>query len=144
MYPVKSDYLFVYSSLLRGFPTPDYEYVSRYFDFVGPAKTRGFLSILQNIVVGTPTDRDAFIVGELYKIREQDHFSFAIGQLDEYESVHPEPPQQPLYRRDITKTILEDGTEINSWVYWYNLPVDGLPIIGSGNVLDYLNSHGIK
>lgn len=139
MYPVKSDYLFVYSSLLRGFPTPDYEYVSRYFDFEATAKTRGRLSILDNIVVGSPTKQDLFITGELYKIREQDHFSFAIGQLDEYESVHPEPPQQPLYRRDITTVILDDGTEVDAWVYWYNPSVEGLPVIESGNVLDFLN-----
>lgn len=144
MFPVKSDYLFVYSSLLKGFPTPDYEYVSKYFDFAGSAKTRGILSKLQNIIVGTPTSQDTFITGELYKIREQDHFSFAIGQLDEYEGVHPEPPQQPLYRRDLTIAILEDGTETNAWVYWYNLPVDGLPVIESGDVLDYLNGRRMK
>lgn len=145
MYPVKSDYLFVYSSLLKGFPTPDYKYVSQYFDFVGPAKTPGRLSILNDIVVGTPpTDGDTYIVGELYKIKEQDHFSFAIGQLDEYEGVHPEPPMQPLYSREITTTTLEDGTLITAWVYWYNGPVQGLPIIESGNILDYIGKQGEK
>lgn len=139
MYSVKSDYLFVYSSLLQGFPTPDYDYVSRYFDFVGPARTRGRLSILHNIVVGTPVhEGEEFILGELYKIRETDQFSFAIGQLDEYEGIHPEPPAHPLYRRTITAAVLEDGSTVDAWVYWYNGAVGGLPKIESGNVLDFL------
>lgn len=142
MYSVKSDYLFVYSSLLQGFPTPDYDYVSRYFDFVGSARTRGRLSILHNIVVGTPvTEGDEFIQGELYKIRETDQFSFAIGQLDEYEGIHPEPPTQPLYRRATTDAVLEDGTTIEAWVYWFNGPVEGLQKIESGNVLDFLKGN---
>lgn len=138
MYPVKSDYLFVYSSLLQGFPTPDYEYVSQYFDFVGPAKTRGKLSVLNDIVVGTPTEEERYVTGELYRIKEQDHFSFAIGQLDEYEGVNPEPPREPLYVRTTADVALDDGTHVNAWVYWYNKPVDGLPVIESGNVLDFL------
>lgn len=142
MYPVKSDFLFVYSSLLQGFPTPDYQYVSKYFDFVGPARTRGLLSIKDNIVVGTPLgEGERFILGELYKIRESDQFSFAIGQLDEYEGINPEPPARPRYRRATAPVFLEDGSRVNSWVYWYNGGIDGYPIIESGNVLDFLRKH---
>lgn len=139
MSSVKTDYLFVYSSLLRGFATQEYQYVSKFFDLVGPAKTKGKLSILRNIIVGTPTEENFFINGELYKIRVSDQFSFAIGQLDEYEGVHPEPPQEPLYQRSLTTAITGDGQKTNAWVYWYNGPVDGLPILESGNVLDFKN-----
>lgn len=139
MSSVKTDYLFVYSSLLRGFSTAEYEYVSRFFDLVGPAKTKGKLTIINNIIVGTPTDQNIFIKGELYKIKESDQFSFAIGQLDEYEGVHPEPPQEPLYRRAVTTAVSGGGTETTAWVYWYNGDVEGLPVLQSGNVLDFKN-----
>lgn len=139
MYSVKSDYLFVYSSLLRGFPTTDYEYISRYFNFVGNAKTKGVLSVLEKIIVGTPCNEDRFIHGELYQVREQNQFSFAIGQLDEYEGVHPEPPQQPMYERSITTVISENGDEYEAWVYWYKGDIKDLPVIESGDVLDFLN-----
>ncbi|MCO6496246.1 MAG: gamma-glutamylcyclotransferase [Chitinophagaceae bacterium] len=139
MYPEKTDYLFVYSSLLRGFPTPDYEYISRYFDFVAPAKTRGILSIKENIVVGTPVSDDRFIVGELYRIHEPDLFSFVIGQLDEYEGLYPEPPAVPVYKREQTTVITKDGKEQLAWVYWFIGDVEGLPIIESGDVLEYLH-----
>lgn len=134
----KSEFLFVYSSLLRGFPTPDYKYVSQYFDFVGQARTKGKLSILDNILVGTPSDEDIYIKGELYRIREHDQFSFAIGQLDEYEGVNPEPSVEAKYRRSSCEVITEDNTIYDAWVYWYNFDVAGLPVVESGSVLDYL------
>jgi gamma-glutamylcyclotransferase (GGCT)/AIG2-like uncharacterized protein YtfP len=139
MTTAKSDYLFVYSSLLRGFSTDEYDYVAKFFDFVGPAKTKGKLSILNNIVVGTPSTENVFLKGELYKIRVRDQFSFAIGQLDEYEGVHPEPPKEPLYRREMTTAILENHSEITAWVYWYNSNVDGLPVLPSGDVTEFQN-----
>ncbi len=138
MYSVKSDYLFVYSSLLNGFPTTDYEYVSKYFNFIGNAKTKGILSILNKIVVGTPCDDERYIQGELFEIKEQHHFSFAIGQLDEYEGLYPEPPQTPMYKRTIATVIDENKKEYTAWVYWYKGDVGGLPVIESGNVLDFL------
>lgn len=138
MHSAKSDYLFVYSSLLQGFPTTDYEYVSRYFNFTGLAKTKGVLSVLHNIVVGTPTNDDRFIHGELYEIKEQNQFSFAIGQLDEYEGVNPEPPQPPMYKRSIAQVVTENGSQYDAWVYWYLGDISGLPVIQSGNVLDFL------
>ncbi len=139
MYSVKSDYLFVYSSLLRGFPTTDYEYISRYFNFVSNAKTKGTLSVLEKIVVGKPTTDDRYIFGELYIIKEQNQFSFAIGQLDEYEGLYPEPPQEPMYKRSIVTVTDENGNEYAAWCYWYKGSVENLPVISSGNVLDYLN-----
>ena len=139
MHSVKSDYLFVYSSLLQGFPTTDYEYITRYFHFIGHAKTKGVLSILNNIVVGTPDNGDRYIHGELYQIKEKNQFSFAIGQLDEYEGVNPEPPQQPMYHRNITNVTTDNGEEYSAWVYWYLGNTEGLPVVPSGNVLDFLS-----
>lgn len=141
MYSTKSDYLFVYSSLLQGFPTTDYEYISRYFNFVGNAKTKGVLSVLNNMVVGTPCGDDRFIHGELYMIKEQNQFSFAIGQLDEYEGLYPEPPQQSMYERSIATVTDENGNEYAAWCYWYKGDIKDLPVIESGNVLDFLNGH---
>lgn len=142
MHPVKSDFLFVYSSLLKGLPTPDYEYISKYFNFISHGKTKGRLSIMENIVVGTPSEENEYITGELYEIKQQEHFSFAIGQLDEYEGVNPEPPQEPLYKRSTTVVMKEDGEEVSSWVYWYNGNVDGLQVVESGNMLDFIHKSG--
>ncbi|HRN74067.1 MAG TPA: gamma-glutamylcyclotransferase [Ginsengibacter sp.] len=135
----KTDYLFVYSSLLRGFGTPDYEYICRYFDFAGTARARGILSIMGDIIVGTPVEDERFIVGELYRIQQPELFSFVIGQLDEYEGLHPEPPEVSKYKRVQSVVYTDDGEEKLAWVYWYAGGVHGLPVIESGDVLEYLN-----
>ena len=39
----KSYHLFVYGSLLSGFKSPAYDYISRYFTLISPAKIKGRL-----------------------------------------------------------------------------------------------------
>lgn len=134
----RSNYLFTYSSLLKGFRSPEYEYVARYFDLVGEGKTKGILSQLNHMIVGTPTSEEKYISGELYKIKEDNLFSFALGQLDEYEGVNPEPPQQPMYNRELALVEKNDGTQVDAWVYWFTGSVDGFPVIDSGDMLDYI------
>lgn len=138
----KSDYIFVYSSLMQGFKNPEYEYISTYFIFVGKAKVKGILSDLGDNPVATPVSESNFIKGELYKIKNADDFSFAIGQLDDYEGVRPEADETRLYKRALTTVYNEDGSAINAWIYWYQGDVAGKPVIASGDVKDYIQSKG--
>ena len=135
-----SDFLFVYSSLRMGFQSEKYEYIRRYFSFEGNAKVKGLLSDLGNYPVATPTDENYFIKGELYKINDPNEFSFAIGQLDDYEGVSPETDEAATYRRELTKVFCDDGSVVEAWIYWYNGNVAGKPIIASGDVIDYVQT----
>lgn len=139
---LKSDYLFVYSSLMQGFKTPEYDYISSYFTFVSKAKVKGILSDLGDNPVATPVSENNFIKGELYKIKNPDDFSFAIGQLDDYEGVRPEADETRLYKRAITTAYDDDGNKVNSWIYWYQGDVAGKPVIPSGDVTEYIQSKG--
>lgn len=138
----KSDYLFVYSSLMQGFKNPEYEYISRYFSFVGKASVKGKLSDLGHNPVATPDSESGFIKGELYKIKNDDDFSFVIGQLDDYEGVKPEADEARLYKRALTIANNEDGTAVNAWIYWYQGDVSGKLVIPSGDVTEYVQSKG--
>ncbi|HEY5371449.1 MAG TPA: gamma-glutamylcyclotransferase family protein [Hanamia sp.] len=138
----KSDYLFVYSSLLKGFRSPEYDYISRYFSFVGKAKVKGILSDLDGIPVATPCSEDCFLNGELYQIKSADDFSFAIGQLDDYEGVGPEADEMQLYKRELSTVYREDKSVVDAWIYWYKGDVTGKPRITSGDVVEYIRSKG--
>jgi gamma-glutamylcyclotransferase (GGCT)/AIG2-like uncharacterized protein YtfP len=129
--------LFVYGSLRSGFRSPAYEYISRYFDLVGDAKVKGQLFDLGEYPAAQPTSEEKFIIGELYQIRNENEFSWAIGQLDDYEGVHVGFDDTQLYRRDITEVFIDDKT-IPAWIYWYYGDVEGKPVIESGDVLQYL------
>ena len=135
-----SDYLFVYSSLREGFNNPEYGYVKKYFSFDSRAKVKGILSDLGNNPVATPTSENHFIKGELYKINNKDEFSFAIGQLDDYEGVEAEADETSSYKRELTTVYKEDGIEVISWIYWYTGNVEGKPVILSGDVMEYIHS----
>ena len=133
-----SHYVFVYGSLRSGFQSPAYEYISRYFNFFGDARVKGKLFDLGDYPGGIPTQEDSFIVGELYIVKEDGEFSWAIAQLDDYEGVVVEPNERPLYRREIVDVFVNDAI-VPAWIYWYNGDVSGKPVIQSGDVLQYLS-----
>ena len=97
--------LFVYGSLRSGFHSHVYEYISRYFNLVGDAKVKGKLFDMGSYPAGIPAEEEVFIVGELYQIKHENEFSWAFGQLDDYEGVNVEEDEMQLYRREITDVI---------------------------------------
>ena len=143
MEQLKSDYLFVYSSLMKGFKSREYDYISQYFCFVSNGKVKGIFSDLGHIPVATPSSEGHFIKGELYQIKNTDDFSFAIGQLDDYEGVRPEADEIQLYKRELTTVYKEDESAVNAWIYWYQGDVAGKPVITSGDVMEYIRSKGL-
>jgi gamma-glutamylcyclotransferase (GGCT)/AIG2-like uncharacterized protein YtfP len=126
--------LFVYGSLLSGFKSPAYEYISRFFNLMGKGKVKGKLYDMGEYPAATPCAGDVFIQGETYLIKNESEFSWAIGQLDDYEGITPEAGEVPLYRRELTSVIMDDKT-ITAWIYWYNGSITGKPHIESGDVL---------
>ena len=130
-------HLFVYGSLRSGFRSPVYEYISRFFHFIGNAKVKGKLFDMGSYPGGVPSNDDTFIVGELYRILDESEFSWAIGQLDDYEGVNVESDEVQLYRRELTDVFI-DNDIIPAWIYWYNGEVNGRPVIASGDMMQYL------
>ena len=104
-----SHFVFVYGSLRSGFQSPAYEYISRYFNFFGEAKVKGKLFDLGEYPGAVPTQEESFIKGELYLIKNENEFSWAIAQLDDYEGVLVEPSEKPLYRREIADIFVNDA-----------------------------------
>jgi gamma-glutamylcyclotransferase (GGCT)/AIG2-like uncharacterized protein YtfP len=131
--------LFVYGTLRSGFKSPVYEYISGYFSFIGEGKVKGKLFDMGNYPAGIPTNENVFIVGELYAINNPAEFSWAIGQLDDYEGVSVEPDEVQLYRREITEVHMNDATA-SAWIYWYNGDTSGRPLVATGDIFDYLKA----
>ena len=130
--------LFVYGSLRSGFRSLAYEYISRYFDLVGPGKVKGQLFDLGTYPAAKPLNQNKFIIGELYRIRHEKEFTWAMGQLDDYEGVHVGFDETQLYRREVTEVYIDDKIT-NAWIYWYQGDVSDKPIIESGDVLQYMD-----
>jgi gamma-glutamylcyclotransferase (GGCT)/AIG2-like uncharacterized protein YtfP len=129
--------LFVYGSLRSGFRSPAYEYISRYFTFISEARVRGKLFDLGSYPAGIRSNDNTFIVGELYKIKNENEFSWAIGQLDDYEGVTVESDEVQLYRRELTEIHFNNAIT-HAWIYWFNGDVSGKPLIASGDMIEYM------
>jgi len=129
--------LFVYGSLRSGFHSNAYEYISRFFTLVGPAKVKGKLVDMGTYPAGIPTDEERYIIGELYQIKNANEFSWAMGQLDDYEGVNAEEEHERLYGRAVTEVIAGEMT-LEAWIYWYIGDTSGQPVIESGDILQYM------
>ena len=129
--------LFVYGSLRSGFKNPAYEYISRYFTLVGPAKVKAELFDMGTYPAAVPTLENKLIVGELYRIKNENEFSWAIGQLDDYEGVTVDFDEVQLYRKELVEVFINDEIT-HAWIYWYNGNISGRPAIPSGDMLEYL------
>ena len=130
--------LFVYGSLRSGFRSPAYEYISRYFELVGDAKVKGNLYDLGSYPAAKPANENKFIIGELYRIKNESEFSWAIGQLDDYEGVDVAFDEIQLYYRRVTEVYVNDKLT-HAWIYWYNGDINDKPVIESGDVLQYMD-----
>ena len=131
------NHLFVYGSLRSGFRSPAYEYISRYFDLVGEAKVKGALYDMGAYPAALPVQENGFVLGELYIIKKESEFAWAIGQLDDYEGVTVESDEVQLFRREVIGVHI-NGKTTDAWIYWYNSDVSGKPVIASGDMLEYL------
>ena len=129
--------LFVYGSLRKGFKSPMYEYISRYFSYVGEAKVKGKLLDMGDYPVAIPTNEDIYLQGELFKINHPDEFNFAMAQLDDYEGLNPEEGEYSAYIRTVANIEFNHQT-IPAWIYWFNGDTTGKPLVASGDVLLYM------
>lgn len=129
--------LFVYGSLRSGFHHPAYDYISRYFSFVSSARIKGVVYDAGHYPAALPSTDESFIVGELYQLKNEDEFDWAIAQLDDYEGLNAEEHEICLFKREITEVFINDSAKTQAWVYWFNGDVTGNPVITSGDALKY-------
>jgi gamma-glutamylcyclotransferase (GGCT)/AIG2-like uncharacterized protein YtfP len=129
--------LFVYGSLRSGFKNPAYEYLAKYFTYLGEGLVKGRFYDNGIFPVAVATDNDNMIVGELYALKNEDESSWAFEQLDDYEGLHVEPGETALYKRTLELVYQEDKI-IPAWIYWFNGSVDKLTPIDSGDLVNYI------
>ena len=130
--------VFVYGSLRSGFRNPAYRYLSDFFSLIGEAKVKGRFYDKGTYPVAVPTE-DAYITGELYSANSPDAFQWAIAQLDDYEGLVVEAGETPLYKRSLVEVYHQDQTT-TAWIYWFNGDTTRLPMIPTGDLLEYIQS----
>lgn len=128
------DILFVYGTLLQpGNPFADY--LSQNCSYVSSGKIKGVLYDIGDYPGAVINNNaDGYIHGDIYKLH---HPEQNLKVIDYYEGFGPEQDQPNLYIRTLTSIETGKGF-IDAWMYLYNLPVDGLLLIRSGNYAEYI------
>lgn len=127
---MSDELLFVYGTLRRESKEPAYHLLARGAVYTGPARYQGKMYRVDFYPGVVPSEDPADIVrGEIYRLRNPGQLLLA---LDDYEGCAEGYPPPPLFVRKI-QTVHTDHGAIDAWIYLYNLSVDGLPVIESGD-----------
>ena len=116
--------LFVYGTLRRGADQHDLlDGATAIGEATWPGRLFGVAHYPGAVLSSDPRDS---VRGEVYALAPTSA-SQLLARLDRYEG--------PEFRRERTNVRLGDGTRVESWIYLYVAPVDGLRRIGSGDFL---------
>lgn len=126
-------YLFVYGTLRHAVNHPMHQIIASYGSWVGEGVFQGKLyriSFYPGVVVST--NADDRVVGEVYHLHQS---SEALEALDEYEGYDSKHENESDYLRRRASIAMNDGTALEAWIYLFNLPVERLDLIPSGDFL---------
>ena len=128
--PVYAGDLFVFYGLLKqgAAGTPADLDLAGHGTFLGPCCFKGRMLDLGGFP-GVVEGRN-FCRGVRYRIDD----TSIVPDMDAFEDVTDDPATS-LYIRKKVALFTEDGAETNrtAWIYWYNRPDEGYPIIADGN-----------
>jgi gamma-glutamylcyclotransferase (GGCT)/AIG2-like uncharacterized protein YtfP len=127
-----NDLLFVYGTLLDA-DNEFANYLKNNALFYSTAKFKGRLFDIGEYPGGIIGDAGYNIAGSVFKLKSAD----ALSRLDDYEGFGEDQDQPNLFVREWLPVTTGEGA-IDCWVYLYNLPVEGLKEILSGDYQAYI------
>lgn len=129
-----SEYIFVYGSLRRDFSSPAREVLDDYAEFISEATYQGSLYKIDWFPGVVPSDdKDDIVHGEVYKIIDREE---VLSKLDQYEGCSLSDPKPHAFVRKEVQ-VKSNGDDITAWIYLFDLPVDDMVQIRSGDYLKY-------
>ena len=135
---MKTDKLFVYGSLMGGIQSPIATYLKSNSVFLGAAVVAGYLLDIGKYPGLVYLEQgDSKVFGHLFQLNNPVEM---LPRLDYYECVGPEFEKPNQYRRELISCSLDEQS-MNCWAYLYNLSREGLPVIASGNYLEYFKTN---
>lgn len=125
---------FFYGTLMTGFERRRALALDGLLRFRGRGTIRARLFDLGPFPAAVPAP-DSRVRGELFEFDDAGH---VLAALDEVEGCEPADPDASLYVRRVVPVLLDDGSNLDAWVYFYNAPLGQAPVIPSGDYLEHL------
>jgi gamma-glutamylcyclotransferase (GGCT)/AIG2-like uncharacterized protein YtfP len=128
-----NNYLFVYGTLLNA-GNEFAIYLKNNCSFYADGKFEGRLYDIGEYPGAVADEQSTgYVYGSIFLMNDA---VSALKHLDDYEGYGPEQEQPNLFVRETIEVDSDNGI-IGCWCYLYNLPVDGLRLIESGDYLNY-------
>lgn len=128
------EHVFVYGTLRRNFSNRGRDVLTTHGRFLGEAEVRGRLYDLGSFPA-LVDEAEGRVRGEVYRLTHEPERG--LERLDRYEGARGAGPGP--YVREARTAILDDGEEIEAWVYIWTDPVEDLDPIPGGDYVDYLS-----
>ena len=127
-------YLFVYGTLLDR-QNEFGDYLNAKCSFYADGKFKGRLYDIGEYPGAVPVaDGSDYVYGKIFLVNDPDS---VMKRLDDYEGFGANQPQPNEFTRQLVVIETTDET-VGCWMYLYNLPVDKVFRITSGNYLHYI------
>lgn len=130
------DLVFFYGTLMTGFDRRRRAGIEGKLAYRGRGWIRAHLFDLGIYPAAVPST-EGRVWGEVYEVLEP---ATVLRVLDEIEGHSPGAPEHSLYVRERVPVILDEGTVVDVWVYFYNAPLGRAPLIPSGDYLEHVRA----
>jgi gamma-glutamylcyclotransferase (GGCT)/AIG2-like uncharacterized protein YtfP len=129
----KSDFIFVYGTLLCGTGSLMHQWLAQRADFVDDGFFQGRLYRI-GTYPGVRTSQRAkdWVRGEIYQLHDAPE---TLAQLDAYENYDPARPRTSEYIRVLRPIRCRSGGTLSSWLYLHQQVTARYPRIPSGDFL---------
>jgi gamma-glutamylcyclotransferase (GGCT)/AIG2-like uncharacterized protein YtfP len=128
-----ADFAFFYGTLMTGFDRRRRAGIEDRMSYVGRGWIQAALFDLGIYPAAVPGG-EGRVWGEVYNLDGE----AVLEVLDDIEGYTPLDPDHSLYIRAQVPATLEDGRQLDAWVYFYNAPLGQAPQIESGDYLDHV------
>jgi len=125
---------FFYGTLMTPFNRTGRLHIDQHLAFRGRGSIAAALFDLGIYPAAVPA-ADGRMRGEVYELADP---LAALRSLDELEGYAPGEPESSLYTRKRTAVLMDDGTIVVAWAYFYNAPLGRAERIASGDYLEHL------
>lgn len=129
-------HVFFYGTLMTPFNRPGRQRVTPKLSFSGRGRIRAALFDLGIYPAAVPAEDGSAVWGEVYEMLDA---PAVLDVLDEIEGFRPGEPAHSLYLRRPVDVVMEGGSGLEAWAYFYNAPLGRAPRIASGDYLEHLN-----
>jgi gamma-glutamylcyclotransferase (GGCT)/AIG2-like uncharacterized protein YtfP len=130
-------YLFAYGTLRKEFESPVNKKIARFIEWIGVGEISGKLYDMGHYPAAIPAEENerSVISGAVMKINLP---AIVLKILDDFEGCIPGNETESEYCRKNERVVLNDGTVLYAWVYWYLLEVSDSKRITEKDYLNYL------